>query len=193
MPQRKTVTLTDPDRWVEDHGDALFRYAVLRVRRSDTAEELVQETFLAALKSRQQFDGRAAERTWMIAILKRKVVDFLRQRDRERPASSVSGNDPWLDSLFNERDRWRTPPGNWGPEPEANLERGEFWDVFRSCLQKLSARLAGAFQLKVVEEQKTEEVCKVLRISPTNLWVVLHRARLRLWQCLNDNWFEGER
>jgi RNA polymerase sigma-70 factor (ECF subfamily) len=180
---------TDADKWVDEYGDYLYRYALARVRRPELAEDLVQETFLAALRGRARFKGAAAERTWLVGILKRKIIDALYRKNREQPASDLAPWDQWAERLFDERGGWRTPPGKWPADPGAALEREEFWAVFAACLRKLPERLAHAFTLRAVEEMDSREVCKALDISPTNLWVMLHRARLGLWRCLELNWF----
>jgi len=182
----------DPERWVDEHGDALYRFALIRVGREEAAEDLVQETFLAALRSRKRYRGQSTERTWLIAILKRKTADWLSRRSQERSRRAAAGEDRWVDCLFDERERWKEPPGTWGDRPETALESAEFWQVFSSCLQKLPLRMGVAFHRREIEERSTRELCQELGVSPTNLWVLLHRARLRLWKCLDRNWFERE-
>jgi len=184
---------SDPDRWVDVHGDALFRFAIARLKRSEMAEDLVQETFVAALKSVGRFRGQSAERTWLISILKHKLADHFRRECREFSVGEDSAEDSWSNTLFDERERWKVPPGDWGKQPESALEKSEFWDVFDACLKAMSPRLASAFRLREVEENPTEKICKELQVSPTNLWVMLHRARLRLSKCLDAHWFERGR
>jgi RNA polymerase sigma-70 factor (ECF subfamily) len=170
---------------MDRHGDHLYRFALARVRRPDVAEDVVQETLLAAWRGRAGFAGAAAERTWLTAILKRKVVDWLRQRVRERPAPD--GPDPFADDLFTARGTWRVPPGRWGPHDPA--ERAEFWAVLHACVGKLPPRLHDAFALRYLDEADGATVCQELGLTPTNFWAVLHRSRLRMWRCLSANWF----
>jgi RNA polymerase sigma-70 factor (ECF subfamily) len=174
---------------VDDHGDYLFRFAASRLRKREVAEDLVQETFLAALGARDRFAGASSERTWLVAILKRKIVDHLRRKDQERTVSDLAASDRWVEALFDERGNWKKKPGKWPSDPSSALEKQEFWAIFMSCLRKLPDRLADAFTLREVEELDGAEVCKVLNISANNLWVMLHRARLGLWRCLEVNWF----
>jgi len=183
----------DPDRWLNEHGDVLFRFAKTRVGRSDMAEDLVQETLLAALRGQQQFRGEADERTWLLAILKRKIIDQLRRKGRESSFTSIDKPDEWINDLFDQRERWRVAPGNWERGPGAAMERAEFWGVFSLCLGKLPRRMAEVFSQREIDQLHAEEICKDLAITPTNLWVILYRARLRLWKCLDANWFGGER
>jgi len=180
---------TDPTRWLDDHGDYLYRYALTRLGKPDVAEDLVQETFLAALRAHERFAGASSERTWLVAILKRKLVDYLRRRSREQPAIDISSTDDWVDRLFDDRGNWRKKPGRWPAEPGASLESSEFWQTFSDCLRRLPERMANAFVLREMEEWDSQEICKVLNISVNNLWVILHRARLALCRCLEVHWF----
>jgi RNA polymerase sigma-70 factor (TIGR02943 family) len=189
--QLETVTeLTDPATWVDRHGDYLFRYAMARVRGAELAEDLVQEAFLGALRSRHQFAGASSERTWLVSILKRKIIDHLRRQHREEPASNVAA-DGWMEELFDRKGHWKKAPARW-PSPSAVLENAEFWKTFSHCLEKLPGRQADAFSLREIDELASAEVCEVLAISPANLWVMLHRARLQLWRCLDIHWFGGK-
>jgi RNA polymerase sigma-70 factor (ECF subfamily) len=184
----------DPRAWVERHGDYLYRFALARVRRADAAEDLVQETLLAAWKGRAGYDATASERTWLTAILKRKAIDWLRKQVRERlTANADLEPDGFEADLFTRRGEWKTPPGLWSRERAAEgLEREEFWAVLRACVRKLPARLHDVFALRYLDEAAAEDVCRELGVSPSNLWVMLHRARLRMWWCLSRNWFGEE-
>jgi RNA polymerase sigma-70 factor (ECF subfamily) len=177
---------------VDDHGDALFRYAVLRVRDRSLAEDLVQETFLAALKSHSEFKGQSELRTWMIGILRHKVVDHLR-KSRPAPLPEVSeDSDPLIDGWFSPNGHWIKPPARFVVDPAALAENQEFWEVLRTCLQGIPGRAGEAFSMRIVSDVPANEVCKLLGVTPTNLWVQLHRARARLRACLEKNWFKTE-
>lgn len=185
----------DPQCWLDEHGDALYRYALARLRDPDRAEDLVQETLLAALRGRENFGGRASVRTWLIGILKRKVVDEYRQRWREQPATELAADDEGdrrVESLFDQRGHWQRDLPAWS-DPRAALEQKEFWQTFQHCLSLLPGRLADAFVLREVEQMSGEEVRQVLGITPTNLWAMLHRARMRLRECIAANWFNKPR
>jgi RNA polymerase sigma-70 factor (ECF subfamily) len=179
--------LPEPGQWLSQYGDALYRYALNRLRRPHDAEEAVQEALLAALKARGEFQGRSHPLTWLMGILKRKVVDRLRAAAREARATELNDLDTWFDA----RGKWRKSPGRWD-DPAAAAERSEFWGVVRRCLARLPARAAAAFTLRTLDDRAAAEVCRELAISPANLWVLLHRARLQLVRCLDLHWFRAE-
>jgi len=194
-PTRAGWAATDPSLWVDQYGDCLFRFAQVRLGRPEGAEDIVQETFVAALRNRQSFTGQAAERTWLLGILKNKLADYFRDRERLRPATDVSspsggsGAGDVLEELFDHKGRWRVQPVPGPDDPAATLERREFWEAFQSCLARLPARLAAAFALREVDGMSSEEVREILGVSAGNLWVLLHRARLGLARCLDVSWF----
>jgi RNA polymerase sigma-70 factor (ECF subfamily) len=194
MPQRVRTEdrpaypdLPEPSEWLKEYGDELYRYALARLRKSHDAEDAVQETLLAAFKTRSQFEGRSHPRTWLMAILNSKILDRLRATARQAAEADPAELDAWFDAGGH----WRKSPKKWD-NPAAFAECAEFWRVVRNCLAKLPERMAEAFTLRTIEEQKAEEVCQQLAISSANLWVLLHRARLRLVRCLEINWFNVE-
>jgi RNA polymerase sigma-70 factor (ECF subfamily) len=185
----------EPEVWVDRHGDALYRFAMMRLRDEALAEEFVQETFLAALQSHEKFSGQSSERTWLVAILKHKIFDHYRRTSRERPADELAEMPDDDLRLFDERRYFihETGPSDWRADPGASLERAEFWDVLECCLGELPPRIAAAFSLRELDELESDEICKVLGITTTNLWVMLHRARAHLRLCLEREWARGTR
>ncbi len=184
--------LSDPESWPDLYGDYLYRYALLRTREPGTAEEMVQETFLAALQARGRFAGQATERSWLIGIMKHKIVDHFRKTLREMPARDldhmVRGEGP--DDAFEPAGHWRRDrdiPAAWPEDPAAAMEQQEFWDVLKRCLGELPQRTVQAFTLREVDDVSTEEICASLKITPNNLWVLLHRSRKHLRRCLERN------
>lgn len=186
-----TVSSTEPNPalWVDQHGDVLFGYALLRVRDAQVAEELVQEAFLAALKARERFAGQASERTWLVGILRHKITDHFRNASRRGVATSPDGGQEPEKQLFNRRGLWRKKPAKWSADPGELSEQKEFWAVFYRCMEALPQTAADAFSLREVNLQESEQVCEVLGISATNLWTRLHRARTLLRHCLEEHWF----
>lgn len=180
----------DPERWVDDHGDMLYRYALSRVHDDAAAQDLVQETFLAALKGGQQFAGRSTERTWLTGILRHKLVDLVRKESRQQSVEDMEATLAVEDELFDTGGRWRSRPPEWETDPFEALKNKEFRAVLQHCVQALPAGGREAFVLRELEGFDTDFLCKELDVSATNLWVILHRARLRLRACLSANWFE---
>ncbi len=183
--------ITDPEQWVDAYGNYLYHFALSRLRNTTDAENAVQETFLAALKARESFSGRSSERTWMIGILKHKIIDSMRKGYREKPVTDLQKNDEAIDQFFDHAGR---PPKNlahWIPKPDELLEKKEFWHVFYKCSEKLPQTAGDAFLLREVEKMESKEICSILNITLSNLWVLLHRARLQLRECLEINWFNS--
>lgn len=178
----------EPDEWLERHGDALFRYALLCVGRRDAAEDLVQETLLAAWRGRDNFRGTAAERTWLIGILKHKVDDHFRRAGREPTTVDVEAIE---EALFDASGHWDTKPSQWADDPAAQLEAERFLEVLQRCLALLPENQRASFVLREMEDVDLDGICKVLAVSATNLYVLLHRARLRVRQCLETQWFNA--
>jgi RNA polymerase sigma-70 factor (TIGR02943 family) len=179
----------DPESWVDRHGDCLYRYALLRLRNPDLAADVVQETFLDALRSLGSFTGRSSERTWLVGILKHKIVDHLRSASRRQATTNGLAADAEARSDFDRRGEWRVGPASWSGEPGRDIETREFWDVFGCCLSKLPQGLADAFYLRELDGLNSDEVQQILGITPANLWARLHRARSLLRQCLETGWF----
>jgi len=180
------------EAWVDEHADYLFRYALPRLRDGHATEDVLQETFLAALKSVDTFRGDSSPRTWLVGLLRRKIADYYRKRYREGQGESIDTTDPTIDAWFDEKGHWVAGPKRCEMDPAALQQKADFWRAFESCLQALPGRLGDAFTLRVVDNRNPDEVCKVLSITPTNLWVALHRARARLRACLEANWFHSD-
>ncbi|MCA9057668.1 MAG: sigma-70 family RNA polymerase sigma factor [Planctomycetaceae bacterium] len=181
----------NPEQWVDEYGDYLYQYAFLRLRDTQAAEEVVQETFLAGIRFQDRYSGQGTERAWLLGILKRKIVDYIRLRNRfNRDGLTEDGSDPSA-MLFDAKGNWKAGMLS-ASLPDQIAESKELWDVVRECLQHLPTGQADAFVLSVMEDLETEDICRQLEITPTNLWVRLHRARLALARCVNARWFEKE-
>ena len=187
------MTATDFAQELERHRSYLLRVAHLQLRDRDSAEDVVQETLLAAL-SGSGFSGKSSVRTWLTGILKHKIVDVIRRKQRDAtPVAALAPEGSELDvddfdALFREDGAWQTPPAAWG-NPEESLQRREFFDVLDICLERLPAATARVFVMREVLELETDEICKELAITANNLWVILYRARVALRMCLEENWF----
>lgn len=185
------LRISDPSTWVDQHGDYLFRYSLMRVRNRESAENLVQETFLAAFESRDSFSGRSSEKTWLTGILKHKITDQFRKSFREKSITELQVDDEQtIDQFYDAVGHPKQYPKSWMPDPQALLHSKEFWEALHSCLGRLPERTACAFIMRELDDRSTEEICRELEITSTNLWVMLHRARLQLRELLEINWFE---
>jgi RNA polymerase sigma-70 factor (TIGR02943 family) len=184
----------DPERWVELYGGYLFKCALARLRDPSRAEDLVQETFLAALKGARSFQGRSAERTWLVGILKNKIYDHFRRASRETTFTDLDFyTDAESDNFVAEgvtSGAWQndSAPKDW-ENPGAGLDNQAFWKAYRECSGKLHRNIATVFNLREVDGLASKEICAMLNITENNLWVMLHRARMALRRCLETNWF----
>ncbi|MCJ0765684.1 sigma-70 family RNA polymerase sigma factor [Variovorax terrae] len=173
-----------------EHHAYLLRFARLQLRNDAWAEDAVSETFVAALAKPQSFGNRSQLKTWLVGILKHKVIDQLRQRSREVSLDDggADGSDE-LDALvFRADGHFAHPPSDWG-NPEQELNSRQFFLVLEACAEKLPAALGRVFLMREWLELPSEDICKELNLTSTNLYVQLHRARLRLRECLELNWF----
>ena len=182
----------DPETWVDQYGDYLYNYTISRVHDPNVAEDLVQETFLAALRSRDNFKFRSSERTWLTGIIKNKIVDYFRRQAKERLYDDVESQTGSLDELFNQKGQWEIKPAEWNTDPLKVYEQHQFMKVLHDCLTKLSGRMASAFILREIMGKDTKEICKILNITATNCWVILHRSRMHLRRCLEIKWFTSD-
>lgn len=178
----------NPNTWVDKYSDYLFNYTIVRVNDREEAKDLISETFLAALKAKENFKGNASERTWLISILKRKIIDYYRKRNTKKGKAEVKIHykDPdqegdWLEEKVTNQ------KGEWADD---HLENEELREAIYACMEKLSDKNAKIFQLKTVNKLDTEVICNEFGITSSNLWVILHRARLSLASCLKENWLK---
>lgn len=180
------VRFVNPDAWVDEYGDYLYRYAFSRLRNTNAAEEVVQETFLAGIRFQEKFTGAGAEQAWLLGILKRKIVDHVRKRNRyDREGSLDDSGDPST-KMFNQHGNWRA--GSFAAMPDDEVASKEIWGVVRGCLEHLPSGQADVFVLSVMDEMESDQICEQLGITPSNLWVRLHRARLALAKCVGAKW-----
>jgi len=178
---------------LDSHRRYLLRVARLQLRDADLAEDVVQDTMLAALKAREGYTGASTVKTWVTGILKHKIVDAIRARQRAPVALTELDEDTDIDEfdgLFKANGAWADKPAEWG-DPESALSRQQFFEVLEMCLENLPPKTARVFVMREVMELATEEVCKELSITPNNLWVILYRARMALRLCLEKSWFKG--
>jgi RNA polymerase sigma-70 factor (ECF subfamily) len=175
---------------VESLRPQLLRYARSQCRNDAWAEDAVSEAMLAALEKPKSFSGQSQLKTWLVGILKHKVIDQLRRHSRECTISSDEDDADIDELLFKADGHWREWPQDWG-NPEQSLGQRQFFEVLEVCIEKLPPTQGRVFMMREWLDLGTDEICKELSITSTNLWVMLHRARLRLRDCLQEGWFAG--
>ena len=179
----------NPSKWIELYADYLYNYTISRVNDSELAKDLVQETFFAGLKSAENFKGEAAERTWLISILKRKIIDHYRKVNSAKGKAEIRvGN--FIDNDGQDSNWLETQVADpFDGNAEDILQNEELGLAIHDCMAKLPEKQATVFKMKTVQGIDTEEICKELNITASNLWVIVHRARTALVACLESNWF----
>lgn len=182
--------------WVDLYSDSMYSWAYYKTSNKESAEDLVQETFLAAVQAFEKFEGKSNPKTWLLGILNNKISDYHRKSFRD-PTITVSeqsekGERSLLDTLFDADGQWQKEqrPQSWQEESGHLLDNDEFNAVLQNCLSKLPALWFSAVQLKYLEEKNGEIICQELGIAPTNFWQILHRAKLQLRKCVELNWFK---
>lgn len=188
--------ILNPHNWMKTYADELYGYAMGKTSNSELAEDLVQESFLAGLKSLEKFKGLSSERTWLFAILKNKIADHYRKSSTKNEiTNSKLGNNggSFFDNYFTKNGDWKesAEPKVWGIDFSKTIENKELGVALNKCIEKLAENQKLLIQLKLVEEENTEKICKELNITTTNYWVIIHRAKLQLRACLEKNWFES--
>ncbi len=168
----------------------MYRFALVRVKDHDVAEEVVQSAMVAALHSQKSFQGRSSEKSWLFGVLKHKIMDHFRAVKKFQPydLSSDDDRDPY-ERGFDKTGHRRIPVNHWNLDPEKAAQNSQLVDALSQCMDKLSDKYRRIFVLREVDGVSSEEICKEFNIQPTNLWVMLHRARNQLKKCLETQWF----
>jgi RNA polymerase sigma-70 factor (ECF subfamily) len=179
-----------PENWVDLHSDYMYYYTRGRISDDEMAKDLVQETFLSALKAMSNFQGKSNERTWLISILKRKIVDYYRKINSAKGKAEIKMN--FYEEGEN-KGKWleERVPQTWENEAERSMESAELKHVIDLCIEYLPEKYAIVFKMRTLQNIETDEICKELEITSSNLWVMIHRARTQLRKCLEDNWFNN--
>ncbi|MFQ5449438.1 MAG: sigma-70 family RNA polymerase sigma factor [Nitrospinaceae bacterium] len=181
----------DTNQWVDRYGDLMFRYTLVRVKDTEMAEEIVQTTFYAALQGIDNFAGRSSEKSWLFGILKHKIMDYFREAKKNKKYDLSYEDDP-NPYEYDAAGNWKEMPHNWDLDPEKATENQQLTKALAGCLDGLSEKFRQIFVLKEIEGLTTEEICNDFNIKPTNLWVILHRARNQLKKCLEIRWFNKD-
>ncbi|OBX25827.1 RNA polymerase sigma-70 factor (ECF subfamily) [Gelidibacter algens] len=176
----------NPNKWIELYSDYLFNYTITRVNDREIAKDLIQDTFFAGLKSMKNFKGEASERTWLISILKRKIIDYYRKINSKKGQAEVrmtynmeENEGDWLEERVEDEGYLNA---------QESLENTELGDAIYNCMDKLSEKQATVFKMKTILNYETETICNELNITASNLWVIIHRARTAMAECMEKNW-----
>jgi RNA polymerase sigma-70 factor (TIGR02943 family) len=185
--EKITVSESEFRKWVEDHSDLLFSYAFRRVQDEELCKDLVQETYLAAWRNKDKFRGEASVKNWLFLVLKSKIIDHFRKMKLNTIVAEDADN-----IFFDHEDHWRKGmyPSAFSVNFQSEMESRDFFNVFHSCGKKLKQLQLAVFVLKYVDELDSEEICKIMGLSSSNYWVLIHRAKVQLRACLEKNWLK---
>jgi len=179
--------IIDATKWVDRYSDYLYNYTIVRVNDREIAQDLISETFLAGLKSKDNFKGEATERTWLISILKRKIIDYYRKINSRKGKAEVrmsytdeNAEGDWLEERVSDP---------FDKTAEDTMENEELGMAIMNCLDGLNEKQATIFKMKTIDGFDTEAICNEYNITPSNLWVIIHRARKAMAECLEEKWF----
>lgn len=178
--------LTD---WVNEFTNDLYKWAFYKTSSKETAEDLVQETFLAAAQKMDSFKGDSSPKTWLFAILNHKIIDHYRE-SVNKPVPMESNN---ISAFFDEDGNWQQEniPKDWDNDESQLLDDADFQKVLQKCLDALPEQWNMCVKLKYLAEKSGDEICQELGIAPTNYWQIVHRAKLQLRNCVENNWFKN--
>jgi RNA polymerase sigma-70 factor (ECF subfamily) len=188
----------NPADWLRLYGDYLFSLAILKTGNKELAEDLVQETFFSAIKAKEGFKGDSNEKTWLTSILKNKIIDHYRKKNVLNEADDylASTEQNFHNSFFSSADEnfghWtkEAAPQEWKASGADNiLNNKEFFKILQYCIEKMPAKLVPVFLAKFIDEEESEIICKDFNITPSNYWVIIHRAKVLMRSCLEKNWF----
>ena len=181
----------NPHHWVNAHADYLYTFAISRINDEEQAKDLVQDTFLAALEKAENFEGKSSERTWLTAILKNKIIDVYRKKSSGLKNIEIKVAEEEQEDFFDrDSGHWvfEHGPKEFGIEDKDHIINKEFEQILQKCLQKLPVLWKAVFTMKHIEEEPTDTICAELKVTSSNFWVIIHRAKLNLRACLQKNW-----
>ncbi len=183
--------ILNPEKWVQRYADYLYSYAFFKLPSKEAAEDVVQETFLSAYISAKNFKGNSTEKTWLVSILKRKIVDYYRKKARNKEDNLSQYQLPFYES-GDYQNHWleARAPKDWAVDNQ--IELNEFHQILQICLQLLPPKHRVVFIMKVLDECDSNEICEKEGIRPGNLWTIMHRARLQVRECMEKKWLQNE-
>lgn len=194
MANRPDKATLNPDLWLKSYGDYLFSYTLMKVGNKEIAEDIVQDAFVSAIKAKATFNGESSEKTWLVTILKNKIIDYYRKKDVLKQSTQyiAETEDDFSKHFFEKSNgHWltNTAPKFWTESADFVLTTDEFNKIVHSCIQKMPSKFIPVFTAKFLDEEDSETICKVHGISSSNYWVIIHRAKVLIRSCLEQNWF----
>ena len=196
LVEKKKLYSCDPGSWVDLYSDEFFRFAMSRTKNREVAEDLVQDTFLAGLNALEGFRRDCSEKSWLYNILRNKIIDHFRKKVNSELKMTGTGYDNneenFLQRYFDHNEHWKENimPGSLEINAHSKLEQEEFMQFLMLCLSLLPLMWSKVFSLKNIEEYSSDEICKELDITPSNLWTIVHRSKLQLRECLEKRWID---
>ncbi len=180
------------EKWVDDHTDDLYTWAYHKTSDKEVARDLTQDTFLAALQGFDNYKGNSSPKTWLFAILKNKIVDYYRKNLKEKVVGSYDNNREMSDTIFDKGEKWAHGhvPINWETDESNLLDNVDFVKILKRCLEMLPLKWSLALKYKFLSEKQGVEICQELEITPSNYWQMLHRGKLQMRECIENNWFK---
>lgn len=187
----ESLHILKPETWVKKYCDSLFHFAVARVGNKETAKDLIQDTFLAALRNLNSYKGEISEKNWLYTILKNKIIDHYRKHSAQ-VLSEIEDLFSQTSAYFDENEHWKsdTAPKEWSVDFSTPLESDEFNEILNKCINKLNELSRIVISMKYLDEKDSDEICKELSITSSNYWVIIHRSKLQLRSCLEKRWIK---
>ena len=183
MPDQKDLTY-----WVDEFTDEMLNWAIYKTSDLEVAKDLVQETFVIAATKLDTFERKSSPKTWLMGILRHKIIDHYRAKVRKPIQQSQLENDHYFDN--NEHWADSAKPNIWEEEDSQLLDNDDFLEILKQCIEALPEKWNFCIQAKYLMDKKGEDICQELEISPTNFWQIVHRSKLKLRECIENNWIE---
>ncbi len=196
MSTKEQNYILEPKNWVDNYSDYLYNYAYYRVNSQELAEDLVQDTFLAGINGLKTYKAEASEKTWLVSILKNKIIDHYKKAStrNESPLKLSTYDTPSYDHFFDKKrmGHWQkdTSPKDWGDRTESQVETKEFYAILEKCMAAIPVKWQGIFKMSLIDDKDSVLVCKEFEITSSNFWVIMHRAKLQIRECLEKNWIK---
>lgn len=189
MSEKETIK---PELWVKDYGNYLYAFALKRIKDPELCKDLLQDTFMSAIKNLSSYRGNSSERTWLTSILKNKIIDLYRKKSSQHMPMDHVSRQEHTNAFFEDNGHWKNKhaPQSLAVEGANRLEEEELKTILETCIEKLPELWMMVFTMKYVDEENADKICKELGLSSSNYWVIMHRAKLSLRACLEKNWLK---